>query len=192
MPQLQQARKSRLRKGYKIAETVMAYAVVAAAVASGCSEPAPPPPAPVASAPKAQPSQSPAQTPAPAAAPAPAPAAPEYSYKPAGRRDPFMPLIVKEEKSKTVNRPPLERYNISEFKFTGIVWGGFGYNAILEAPDGKGYFIRKGTVVGPNGGVVKSISSKHIIVEEKYKTFTGETRRKEIIVEMRKRQEGMP
>ncbi len=71
------------------------------------------------------------------------------------------------------------------------MWGGFGYNAMIEGPDGKGYFIRVGTIIGPNKGVVKKITQHTMVVEEKYKTFSGETQRKEIVIELRKKQEGM-
>lgn len=130
---------------------------------------------------------------APAVAKPEEPKEPSFTYQPRGRRDPFTPLIIAEEKKAPVaNRPPLQRYNITDFKFTGVVWGGLGYNAILEAPDGKGYFIRVGTLVGPNGGVVKKITQSALVIEEKYKTFSGETHRKEIVVELRRKQEGTP
>lgn len=116
-----------------------------------------------------------------------------YAYSPAGRRDPFMPIIIKEEKKSLAGaKPPLERYPVNDFKLAGIVWGGLGYHAMLEGPDGKGYFIRVGTKIGPNQGVVKKITQTTMIIEEKYKDPTGETNRKEIIIELRKKQEGTP
>jgi type IV pilus assembly protein PilP len=119
-----------------------------------------------------------------------APAA--YSYNPQGRRDPFASIIVKEEKqAKMGDRPPLERFNISEFKLTGVVWGGLGYNAMVEGPDGKGYFIHVGTVIGMNKGVVKKIMQNRMVIEEKFKNFSGETERREIVIELRKKQEEM-
>ena len=115
---------------------------------------------------------------------------PEFAYNPAGRRDPFAPLIVKQEKtSKLGDRPPLERYNLYEFKMMGVLWGGFGYNAMLEGPDGKGYFVRIGTVIGPNKGVVKKITQSSVIVEEKFKSLSGAPERKETVIELRKKQE---
>lgn len=115
---------------------------------------------------------------------------PAYSYNPGGRRDPFMPLIIKQaEKAKeksVAGRPPLERYDIKEFKLTGILWGGFGFNAMLEAPDGKGYFIRVGSVIGPNRGVVKRITQDSIVIEEKFKSYTGEAQAREIVVRLRR------
>ncbi len=118
---------------------------------------------------------------------------PIYVYSPAGRRDPFMPIIIKEEKKALAGaRTPLERFPVNEFKLAGIVWGGLGYHAMLEGPDGKGYFIRVGAKIGPNQGVVKKITQTTMIIEEKYKDPTGEINRKEITIELRKKQEGTP
>lgn len=116
-----------------------------------------------------------------------------YSYKPAGRRDPFAPIIVRDEKKeKALAASPLERFPLNEFKLSGIVWGGFGYNAIMEGPDGKGYFVRVGTIIGQNRGVIRKITKDAIVIEEKFKNYMGETERKEIVVSLRKKQEGMP
>jgi type IV pilus assembly protein PilP len=116
-----------------------------------------------------------------------------YAYNPAGRRDPFTPIIIKEEKKSMAGaKAPLERYPISDFKLAGIVWGGLGYHAMLEGPDGKGYFVRVGTKVGPNQGIVKKITQNTMVIEEKFKDPQGETNRKEIVIELRKKQEGTP
>ena len=119
--------------------------------------------------------------------------APLYSYAPAGRRDPFTPIIIKEEKKAMIGaKTPLERFPISEVKLTGIVWGGLGYHAMLEGPDGKGYFVRKGMVLGPNRGVIKKITDRAMIVVETYKDPSGGENKKEIVVELSKKQEGTP
>jgi type IV pilus assembly protein PilP len=116
-----------------------------------------------------------------------------YSYVPGGRRDPFTPIVIKEEKKALGGaRTPLERYAINEFKLTGIVWGGLGYHAVLEGPDGKGYFVKQGTVIGPNRGVIKKITQTSMIIEEKFKDPTGELQKKEIVIELRKTQEATP
>ena len=114
-----------------------------------------------------------------------------YVYSPMGRRDPFTPLIIREEKKALVGaKTPLERYAVYEFKLTGIVWGGLGYHAMLEGPDGKGYFVKTGTIIGPNRGVVKKITQNTMVVEEQFRDPTGETKKKDIIIELRKKQEG--
>jgi len=115
-----------------------------------------------------------------------------FSYNPEGRPDPFSPIIIKEDrKAQTGERPPLERYGITEFKLAGIVWGGFGYSAMLEGPDGKGYFVHVGTAIGQNKGIVKKITQHTMVIEEKFKTISGETDRKEIVLELRNKQEGV-
>lgn len=114
-----------------------------------------------------------------------------YSYDPGTRRDPFSPIIVQAatQVNRLSSRPPLERYNIYEFKLTGILWGGFGYNAMVEGPDGKGYFVHIGTSIGLNSGVIIRITPNNLVVEEKFKTSKGDIDRKEIIIELRKKQE---
>ena len=114
----------------------------------------------------------------------------EYTYNALGRRDPFAPIVTKEEKlAKTGERPPLERYNLDDFKLTAVLRGGFGDNAMVEAPDGKGYIIHVGTIIGQNKGVVKKITETKLIVEEKYKNFSGGLERKDIVIDLRKKQE---
>jgi type IV pilus assembly protein PilP len=180
-------RQNRPIHGFGILALIIFFA---GAIGAGCSDQAPAPPAP---APAASPVQkqaivsAPTKTDVPKAA---EPSAPVYSYNAANRIDPFAPIIEKDaKKAKAGDRPPLERYNITEMKLTGIVWGGFGYNAMIEGPDGKGYFVRTGTIIGPNRGVIKKITKDAIVIVEKFKTFTGETDSKEIIVELRKPQE---
>ncbi len=183
----QQRKKSNSQRLFLYAGPFLMMSALLLAACSESPKPAPPPPA---QAPKpAAPAQAKPEAPKVEEKPAPV-----YRYNPAGRRDPFTPIIVKKEEQKvnTANRPPLERFNISELKLTGIVWGGFGYNAMIEAPDGKGYFVRTGTVLGPNRGVIKRITQSTVVIEEKYKTFSGEVERKEIVVELRKKREGTP
>jgi type IV pilus assembly protein PilP len=117
----------------------------------------------------------------------------DYAYDPADRRDPFAPIVSRESKQlgQLSSLPPLERYTISEFKMTGILWGGFGYNAMLEGPDGKGYFVHVGTLIGPNRAVVKKITQDSLVLEEKFKNYMGADDRREIIMNLRKKQEGM-
>jgi len=79
-----------------------------------------------------------------------------------------------------------------QFKLAGIVWGGLGYHAMLEGPDGKGYFVKVGSVIGPNHGVIKKITANTMTVEEKFKDPSGEINKKEIVIELRKKQEGTP
>lgn len=123
-----------------------------------------------------------AQAPAPAATPAPTPAAviapvPEspgqsmieqdesamsgraYTYDPAGRRDPFRSLLVREANRGGVERPPgIAGIAIDDLVVHGIWKTRAGFVAQIRATDNKSYLIRAGdllydgevTRVGPN------------------------------------------
>lgn len=100
----------------------------------GCGQS--PPPAPPA----------PAQPPAPAPAPAAKPKAPEepwrpqISYEAKGRREPF-----RQPKTEAGERTGLQ---VASVKLVGIVRGPEGPLALVEAPDGVGYILRAGDLIG--------------------------------------------
>ena len=103
-----------------------------------------------------------------------------YSYDPSGRRDPFTALIQSNQKGKADKTvPPLQRVGLTEVNLIGIIWGGFGYTAMVQTPDGKGYSVRRGTRVGPNNGVVTKISKKGIVVTERYTDIYGKEQERE-------------
>ncbi|WP_447987383.1 pilus assembly protein PilP [Nitrospira sp. Nam74] len=106
----------------------------------------------------------------------------EYSYNPSGRRDPFA-LVLKDPKmgEENQNLPPLQQLSLTELNLIGIVWGGFGYSAMVQAPDGKGYTVRQGTRVGPNGGAVSSITENAIVVQERFTDVYGNKQVREYV-----------
>ncbi len=116
----------------------------------------------------------------------------KYAYTDAGKRDPFISLIQPEKKKKAVisaDLPPLQRVDISELRLIGIVWEGSNYVAMVSTPDGRGYAVRKGTIIGLNKGVVVDIASDHIVIEEKAKDYLGEVKTKRTVLELRRREE---
>jgi type IV pilus assembly protein PilP len=110
------------------------------------------------------------------------PVAGEYSYNPSGRRDPFA-IVLKDAKTDEENQslPPLQQLSLTELNLIGIVWGGFGYSAMVQAPDGKGYTVRQGTRVGPNGGAVSSITENAIVVQERFTDVYGNKQVREYV-----------
>ncbi len=174
-------------------ETTLGVAgLLAAVLVTGCADTTPPPPRqePARKQPAAPAQAAPAVVTAPAPDLATAPSE-EYTYNPAGRRDPFRSLIVTGEKKNVDLLPPLQRREVSELKFVAVVWGQLGTYGMLEMPDGKGYAVRIGTRVGPNRGVVKRITAKDLTVVERYVDFFGETRTRNIVLELRTREEGL-
>lgn len=101
-----------------------------------------------------------------------------YVYLPEGRRDPFLAILREAgseaaKKSDEVNLPPLQRVTVAELTVIGIVWGGFGYMAMVQAPDGRGYAVQRGARIGNNNGIVSAITEKAVIVEERFTDIYG-------------------
>lgn len=119
-----------------------------------------------------------------------------FSYNPAGRRDPFKPLIEsKKEAEKTTEleedlskRPPLQRFDLSSLKLVGIIWGSLGRHALVETPDGKGYLISPKSLLGRNKGEVTAINEDNIVIEEKFRTALGKTDTKTLIIKLKKKE----
>jgi type IV pilus assembly protein PilP len=79
------------------------------------------------------------------------------------------------------NLPPLQRISLTELNLIGIIWGGFGYSAMVQTPDGKGYTVRQGTRIGPNNGTVSSITENAVIVHERYTDVYGSKQVREYV-----------
>ena len=142
----------------------------------GCSkEPPAPPPVVKMQAPKTE-----------AKAPAAAPAAevqakkaePVALYDPLGKRDPFVSFIKVEDRRKSAvgvaSLPPLQRYDLGELKFVGVIWTKKGALGLVEGAEGKGYSVTVGTRIGRSGGVVSRITGKEILVKEEFVGNRGE------------------
>jgi type IV pilus assembly protein PilP len=106
-----------------------------------------------------------------------------YSYNPSGRRDPFGAIGVDKPGMplEKCHLRPLQCTSLTELSLIGIVWGGFGYTAMVQAPDGKGYTIRQGTKIGPNDGVVSAITENALVVQERFTDVYGKKQVREYV-----------
>lgn len=99
-------------------------------------------------------------------------------YDPRGKRDPFVSFIKVEERRKsasdTSSLPPLQRYELGELKFVGVLWTKKGARGLVEDAEGKGYSVTVGTRIGRSGGVVSRITGKEILVREEFLGNRGE------------------
>jgi type IV pilus assembly protein PilP len=104
----------------------------------------------------------------------------KYVYSPLGRRDPFQPLVVVEKKKSTFvsDAPltPLQKFDLGQFKLIGVIVGKGESKAMVIAPDGKSYILKRGVAIGKNNGVVKEIRPNSVLVKERYEDFTGAVR----------------
>lgn len=104
------------------------------------------------------------------------------SYDPSGRRDPFLPMYQPGQQLESDSSlPPLQRVGLTELSLIGVIWGNYGYTAMVQTPDGKGYSIRRGTRIGPNNGMVSSITERGIIVQERFTDVYGNKQEREYV-----------
>ena len=108
----------------------------------------------------------------------------KYTYDPEGRPDPFKSIILTGTSKEQQFVSPLQQRDVTEMKLIAIVWGGLGQSAMLQTPDGKGYTVRIGTRIGLNKGVIKKITQREVIVEERYTDVFGETKAREVTLEL--------
>ena len=101
-------------------------------------------------------------------------------YDPSGRRDPFAPVIQELQVGKTDSTlPPLQRVTLTELNLIAIVWGAYGYTAMVQTPEGYGYTVRRGTRIGQNNGVVSGVTERGIIVQERFTDVYGKKQERE-------------
>jgi Tfp pilus assembly protein PilP len=106
---------------------------------------------------------------APAAqAPAPAPPASAYTYRPDGRRDPFVSLVGRGADPKSaINRPPgLPGMLINEVSLKGIMYSKQRgeFQAMLQGTDKKTYTVRTGQKL--LDGSIKSITADAVVFSQ--------------------------
>lgn len=145
-----------------------ARAILLAALAvslAACGEKRPVRPAGQAQAPAA-----PAPVAAAPAADAAKPDQPEWSYSSVGKRDPFRSFLSEVERGSggltTRCATPLGRFELEQLKLVAVVTGLEDPVAMVEAPSGVGYAVRRGACIGKNGGVVAAVRSGEVVVSE--------------------------
>ena len=136
-------------------------AALALAAACGEQKKAPPHPAappPVVAAAAAKPVEKPG------------PALQEWSYSSVGKRDPFRSFLAEIEASGNAIASrcatPLGRFEIDQLKLVAVVTGLDDPVAMVEAPNGVGYSLRRGACVGRNGGVISAVRGGEVVVSE--------------------------
>ncbi|HSB03880.1 MAG TPA: pilus assembly protein PilP [Thermodesulfobacteriota bacterium] len=116
-----------------------------------------------------------------------------YAYNPSGKPDPFKPflqLTPVREVSRSVPLTPLQRFEISQLKLVAILSAPDGNIGLVEDATGKGYFIKKGTLIGKNDGKVAKILPDRVIVEEVFLDVLGQKKVNEMSLSLHKVEEG--
>lgn len=112
-----------------------------------------------------------------------------YDYTAAGKRDPFIPLIIKADAKPQKGLIPIESYEVSEFKLIAILWDKTKYYAVITLPDGKSYTIREGMKLGLHGGKAYKITKDSVIIREQVRDYKGGLSPKDTILKLRREEE---
>lgn len=122
----------------------------------------------------------------------------EYAYSPVGKRDPFRSFLLEEakatEKKVAASVQPIEnlrcgalcKWDLEQLRLVAIVSGVSSPMAMVEAPDGKGYTVRRGTFIGKRNGKVTNIRPSEMVVTEIYKDNAGVPQPHEISITLPK------
>jgi len=117
----------------------------------------------------APPAVSASAAPASAAEPAKAEQA-EWSYSSIGKRDPFRSFLQEIDRGPgSIHTPcatPLGRFELEQLRVVAVVTGLEDPVAMVEAPNGVGYSVRRGACIGKNGGAVAAVRSGEVVVSE--------------------------
>ena len=81
--------------------------------------------------------------------------------------------------------------SLGKLKSIGIMWEGKSCFSMIETPDSKGYLVREGVLVGPDGGVVRKITAESVIIEEVFTDFHGRKKTKKTVLGLRPKEEAV-
>ncbi|MDR1109197.1 MAG: hypothetical protein LBP92_00510 [Deltaproteobacteria bacterium] len=101
--------------------------------------------------------------------------------------DPFMPIDSARAPTTTVEdpnikKPMIQKLSLSQFSLQAIM-GADGPDEIyaLVESGGRGYILKRGTMIGPNNGYVREINDSTVVIAEPEVNFQGETTFKETV-----------
>jgi type IV pilus assembly protein PilP len=141
----------------------LAALVASVVFAAACGEQKKPPPRP---APRpALPITAPATADVGADAPA-----REWVYTSSGKRDPFRSFLAELDSdgrvAATKCATPLGRFELDQLRLVAVVTGLDDPVAMVEAPNGVGYSLRRGACIGRNGGVIAAVRTGEVLISE--------------------------
>lgn len=99
-----------------------------------------------------------------------------FEYQERGRRDPFVRPTVDKPVSEGQNHGPflpLQQYDLTDLKLTGIIWDVLRPKAMIVDKDNKVHIVGPNTKIGKNNGYIAVIREGEIVIVE---TFEEEGR----------------
>jgi type IV pilus assembly protein PilP len=151
---------------------------------SGCAKKEQPPPPP----PQPKPAVKPTPSSAAVQQQASSAKAGQAQFDFSAKKDPFKPYAVEVAQGKPAAVPgkaekaeellPIQSYDLSKFRVSGIIVGMKENSALIVDPKGKGYVVKQGMLIGSNNGRITRIASTYLEVTEQYREENGRTRKK--------------
>lgn len=105
------------------------------------------------------------------------------TYTPVGKRDPFKSFIRVETGTGDL---PLQQWHLEQLELVAVVTGGASPYAMVQDPDGLGYVVRRGDLIGRRWGRVSQIKARTIVVQERGYDFAGRRYENEVKLEIPK------
>jgi Tfp pilus assembly protein PilP len=119
-----------------------------------------------------------------------------YVFNTSLMNDPFMPiesvarpperaLVDQQDEERRKRLPLLQRLALNQFTLSAIVVSANpeATSALLDS-GGRSFIVHRGTMIGPNGGFVKEITTNRVIVVEPQVNYRGETQMAETVFRM--------
>ena len=114
------------------------------------------------------------------------------------KKDPFKPFATEPVPqvqsrlgpagvARKVDRLPIQSYEVNKFRLSGIITGLNKNTALIIDPEGKGYVVREGMMIGINEGRIKRITPQAIEVVEKSRDDSGHLRKRSILLALPKK-----
>jgi type IV pilus assembly protein PilP len=129
------------------------------------------------------------------------PLAAAFTYDPAGKPDPFIPLVsevpISGQRTDVPAAPeaedlaPLQKYDLSELKLVAIIIRDDNLStAMVEDKAGYGYILKQGMLIGKNNGIIRQITPDSIVVEEKIVDPSGREKNNTVTLSVTTTQSG--
>ena len=83
---------------------------------------------------------------------------------------------------------PLGRFELDQFKLVAVITGLEDPVAMVQAPNGTGYTVRRGSCIGKNGGSVAAVRTGELVVAEWATRADGTRDRTQTVLSLPKRE----
>lgn len=115
----------------------------------------------------------------------------EYTYNPTGKPDPFKSFLqLTSAQPRSVPLTPLQKYEFSQLKLVAVLLMSEGNVGLVEDATGKGYFVKKGTLIGKNDGKIVKVLEDRLVIEEIFLDVLGQKKTNETSLTLHKSEEG--